>query len=248
MLAGVRRQESMAVVAEHCDGLDVEPVRLDVTDQTSIDDLVARALADGGIDVLVNNAGIGAIGSFEETPEEVYRAVFDTNVFGVIAMMRAVLPPMRAAGGGTIVNVGSIVGRVAPPFQPYYSATKHAVEALTDSVHFETSRFGIRVCVVEPGRIPTDFGSNLVSERAPEGSPYRPLAREFEAGWSTIPGRERLATPDEVADMIVAVTDPDSPRHLPAGDDSQLLVDKRESLDRDGFEAYFREITDFPAR
>ncbi len=207
---------------------------------------MAAAVDGGGIDVLVNNAGIGAIGSFEETPEDVYRAVFETNVFGVIAMMRAVLPPMRAAGGGMIVNVGSIVGRVAPPFQPFYAATKHAIEAVTDSVHFETSRFGIRVCVVEPGRIPTEFGSNLVSERAPDGSPYRPLAREFEAGWAAIPGRERLATPDDVAEVILVATDPESPRHLPAGDDSRLLIEQRESLDREAFETYFRQITDFP--
>ena len=176
VLAGVRRPESVDAVAERCAGLDVEPVLLDVTEQSSVDGVVAAAVDGGGIDVLVNNAGIGAIGSFEETPEDVYRAVFETNVFGVIAMMRAVLPPMRAAGGGTIVNVGSIVGRVAPPFQPFYAATKHAIEAITDSVHFETSRFGIRVCVVEPGRIPTEFGSNLVSERAPDGSPL-PSAR-----------------------------------------------------------------------
>ena len=246
VVAGVRRSSSLAVVAERCDGLAVTPTLLDVTDPSSIERIVATAIdAHGGIDVLVNNAGIGAIGSFEETDEQVYRQVFETNVFGLIAMTRAVLPSMRAARGGTIVNVGSIVGRVAVPFQPYYSATKHAVEALTDSIHLETSRFGIRTCVVEPGRIPTDFASNLVSERAPDGSPYRPLAREWEAGWSTMPGRDRLASAAEVAEMIVTATDPAAPRHLPAGDDSRLLIERREQLDRESFDTYLRSAAEF---
>jgi NAD(P)-dependent dehydrogenase (short-subunit alcohol dehydrogenase family) len=246
VLAGVRRPESTTAVDERCAGLPVEPVVLDVTDPASIDRVIRAAIdVNGTIDVLVNNAGIGAIGSFEETDEAVYRQVFETNVFGLIAMVKAVLPSMRAAGSGTIVNVGSIVGRVAVPFQPYYSATKHAVEALTDSIQLETERFGIRTCVVEPGRIPTDFASNLVSERAPEGSPYRPLAREWEAGWAAMPGRERLATAAQVAEVIVAATETGSSRHLPAGDDSRLLIAQRESLDRDRFDAYLREAARF---
>jgi NAD(P)-dependent dehydrogenase (short-subunit alcohol dehydrogenase family) len=246
VLAAVRRPESFAAVADRCEGLDVTPVVLDVTDPASISAVIEQAIAThGGIDVLVNNAGIGAIGSFEETGEDVYRQVFETNVFGLISMIKAVLPTMRSAGAGTIINVGSIVGRVAVPFQPYYAATKHAVEALTDSIHLETSRFGIRVCVVEPGRIPTDFASNLVSERAPDGSPYRPVAREWEAGWSTMPGRDRLATPAEVAGVIVAAADPEAPRHLPAGDDSRLLIEQREALGREDFDAYLREAAGF---
>ena len=246
VLAGVRRKASMAAVTERCEGLAVGPVLLDVTDQTSVARVVDEAIGEHGtIDVLVNNAGIGAIGSFEETDEEVYRQVFETNVFGLIAMTKAVLPSMRAAGGGTIVNVGSIVGRVAVPFQPFYSASKHAVEALTDSIQLETASFGIRVCVVEPGRIPTDFASNLVSERAPDGSPYRPLARAWEAGWSTMPGRDQLASSAEVAEVIVAATDRSAPRHIPAGDDSRHLIDQREQLDREAFDAYLREAAGF---
>ena len=156
--------------------------------------------------------------------------MFETNVFGVIAMTQAVLPHMRQAGGGTIINVGSIVGRVAVPFQGVYSATKHAVEALTDAVHYESSRFGIRMRVVEPGRIPTAFPSNLVSRRAPDESPYRAINREWEAGWSTMPGREELASAADVATAIVAASSDDSPRHVPVGNDSALLIAARESM------------------
>lgn len=248
VLAGIRRKESSAQVAERCDGLPVEAVILDVTDRSSVDRVVDTARAEHGtIDVLVNNAGIGAIGSFEDTSEEVYRQVFETNVFGVIAMTQAVLPHMRAVGGGTIVNVGSIVGRVAVPFQPFYTASKHAIEALTDALHYEASRFGIKVRVVEPGRIPTDFGSKLVSERAPSDSPYRPLLREWEKGWSTIPGRENLAPASEVARIIVAAIEPDASRHLPAGADSERLIERRESLDPEAFEAHLRAITGYQA-
>lgn len=245
--AGVRRTESMAVVAEHCAGLAVEPVVLDVTDRGSVADNVDDALrAHDTIDVLVNNAGVGAIGSLEDTSEEVYRRIFETNVFGTIAMIQAVLPSMRGAGGGTIVNVGSIVGRVAVPFQTAYSASKHAIEALTDGLHYETSRFGIKLRVVEPGRIPTAFPANLVSERAPDGSPYRPLNREWEQGWSSMPGREQLASAADVAQDIVAATEPTAARHHPSGDDSKLLIAKRDALTAEAFEAYLREVTNFP--
>lgn len=247
VLAGVRREESFDAVKERCGDLTVEPVLLDVTDRSSVEVVVASAITDhGAIDVLVNNAGIGAMGSFEDTSESVYRQVFETNVFGVVAMIQEVLPHMRAAGGGTIVNVGSIVGRVAVPFQPFYTASKHAIEALTDALHYETSRFGIRMRVVEPGRIPTEFGSKLISERAPKESPYRPLLREWEAGWSTVPGRDNLAPASEVAAIIVAATDADSPRHIPAGADSELMIEKREALDPVAFEAHLRSVANFP--
>ncbi len=248
VLAGVRRESSQAAVADFCSGLPVEAVLLDVTEPGSVAAAVDTALErHGSIDVLVNNAGIGAIGSVEDTSEEIYRRVFETNVFGVISMIQAVLPSMREAGGGTIVNVGSIVGRVAVPFQPFYTASKHAIEALTDALHYETSRFGIKLRVVEPGRIPTEFGSKLVSERAPEGSPYRPLLREWEQGWSNIPGRDDLAPASEVARIIVAATDPGSPRHLPAGADSETLIERREALEPQAFEAHLRSIANFPA-
>lgn len=248
VLAGIRREESASAVSDRCGDLPVQPVMLDVTDRTSIDRVVAAAIAEHeSIDVLVNNAGIGAIGSFEDTPEAVYRQVFETNVFGVIAITQAVLPHMRTAGSGTVVNVGSIVGRVAVPFQPFYTASKHAIEALTDALHYETSRFGIQMRVVEPGRIPTEFGSKLVSERAPKDSPYRPLLREWEEGWSTIPGRDDLAPAAEVARIIVAATEPGSPRHLPAGADSEMLIEQREALDPIAFEEHLRSIANYPA-
>jgi NAD(P)-dependent dehydrogenase (short-subunit alcohol dehydrogenase family) len=248
VVAGVRRPQSLDVVAAECEGLPVEPVLLDVTDRASIQAAVEGALArHGGLDVVVNNAGIGAIGSVEDTAEEIYRRVFETNVFGTLAVIQTVLAPMRAAGGGTIVNVGSIVGRVAVPFQGVYSASKHAIGALTDALHYETSRFGIRMRVVEPGRIPTAFPSNLVSERTPDESPYRPLNREWERGWSTMPGREHLAEAADVAQVILAATEPDAPRHLPAGDDAVLLIAEREARSPEDFEAHLRSAANFPA-
>ncbi len=244
VLAGVRRPDSVPVVAEACDGLPVSPIVLDVTSGPSVEEATARAVADHGtVDVLVNNAGVGVIRSIEETGEDVYRQLFETNVFGPLAMMRAVVPPMREAGGGVIVNVSSVLGRVAIPFQGIYCATKFALEAVSDALHLEVAGHGIRVAVVEPGRVLTSFQANLVDERPGPESPYAERQRAFEEGWTRLPGRDRLATADEVAEMVLAACAPDGPRHLPVGQDSVGLVARREELDPDGIERYLRSVT-----
>lgn len=253
VLAGVRRADAIAEVEERCVGLDVQAVRLDVTSGPSIEAAVGDAVhRHGSIDVLVNNAGIGAIAPLESTPEEVYRLVFETNVFGPMALIRASLPHMRHAGRGTIVNVGSVLGRVSIPFQSVYCATKFAIEALTDAVHLEVAPFGIRVCVVEPGRIPTSFATNLVGPDHRSGrttdSPYGPLIERWTEGWAGLPGRERLATAEEVATAVVAATEaePDGDRHLPVGDDSTLLIEQREERGVDGIERHLRTTIGYP--
>jgi short-subunit dehydrogenase len=139
-------------------------VPLDVTDDASITrarDLVAERT--DGIDVLVNNAGYGQTGPLEELSDAELRAQFDTNVFGLMAVTRAFLPSMRARGGGRIINVSSVGGRVAVPLFGAYTASKYAVEALSDALRVELAPAGIDVVLVEPGPIRSEFGDRAVA-------------------------------------------------------------------------------------
>lgn len=133
-------------------------LKLDVTDYPTITDAVAETIARfGGIDVLVNNAGYGMLGAFEtSTPEQIQRQ-FNTNVFGLMETTRAVLPHFRDRKRGVIVNVASIGGRVAFPLYSLYHSTKWAVEGFSESLQHELLAFNIRVKIIEPGPIKTDF-------------------------------------------------------------------------------------------
>jgi NAD(P)-dependent dehydrogenase (short-subunit alcohol dehydrogenase family) len=131
---------------------------LDVTDRAQIDQAVAVAhAAFGGLDVLVNNAGYGYLSAVEEGDDAEVRALFDTNFFGAVDMIKAVLPAMRAQGSGHIINVSSMTGIVTNPPNTYYSCTKHALEALTEGLAKEVEPLGIKVCAIEPGAFQTDY-------------------------------------------------------------------------------------------
>ena len=130
----------------------VEMLVLDVREDASVDEAVRGVLNRAGrIDVLVNNAGYLLSGAIEETTIEEAKAQFDTNFFGAVRMVGAVLPSMRAHGGGRIVNIGSLAGLIGVPFEGFYSASKHAIEGYTASLRHEVRPFGIHVSMVEPG-------------------------------------------------------------------------------------------------
>jgi NAD(P)-dependent dehydrogenase (short-subunit alcohol dehydrogenase family) len=141
---------------------------LDVTSAESVDALVAQVLERfGRIDVLVNNAGLGASGAAEESSVGQAKDVFDVNVFGVIRMTNAVLPHMREAGAGRIVNVSSVLGFVPAPFMALYGATKHAIEGYSESVDHEVREYGVRVLLVQPGYTTTGFDANALAADSP---------------------------------------------------------------------------------
>ena len=131
---------------------------LDVTDEGSMEKAVAEVEKDGPIGALINNAGYSQSGAIETIPMESVRRQFETNVFGLIRMCQLVLPGMRGAGSGRIVNLSSMGGKLTFPGGGVYHATKHAVEALSDALRFEVKGFGVDVVVIEPGLIITDFG------------------------------------------------------------------------------------------
>ena len=138
---------------------------LDVTDQAQIDAAVAETeSAFGRIDVLVNNAGYGYVGAVEEGVDAEVRTMFDTNFFGPVAMIKAVLPGMRARREGFIVNLSSMTGLVSNPGAVYYSASKFALESLSEGLRKEVAPFGIRVSVIEPGFFRTDWSGRSMME------------------------------------------------------------------------------------
>jgi NAD(P)-dependent dehydrogenase (short-subunit alcohol dehydrogenase family) len=131
---------------------------LDVTNESSMEKAVKEVEADGPIGALVNNAGYSQSGAIETIPMDSVRRQFETNVFGLMRMCQLVLPGMRSAGSGKIVNLSSMGGKLTFPGGGVYHATKHAVEALSDALRFEVKGFGIDVVVIEPGLIVTEFG------------------------------------------------------------------------------------------
>ncbi len=160
-------------VASRLEGLDLTLLELDVNDHRSVTRAVGAALERSQrIDVLVNNAGIGSLTSVEAVPMEDAKAVFETNVFGALRTIQAILPGMRSRGSGTIVNVTSIAGRLASGGHGVYSASKYALEALSEALAIETGKHGLRVIIIEPGFISTpilDKASNPPETNDPDG-------------------------------------------------------------------------------
>lgn len=143
---------------------------LDVTDEASM--AAAVDAVEGGVDVLVNNAGYSQSGALETLPMDAVRRQFETNVFGALRMAQLVLPGMRAKGKGTIVNVSSMGGRLTFPGGGAYHATKYALEAMSDALRMEVARFGVDVICVEPGLIRTEFSATAVGGVAVDDGPY----------------------------------------------------------------------------
>jgi NAD(P)-dependent dehydrogenase (short-subunit alcohol dehydrogenase family) len=218
--------------------LDVsDRLRLDVTDQSSVD---AASAAAGAIDVLVNNAGISLRGPIETYPMDLVRHVFETNTFGALRMMQALAPGMRSRGRGTIVNVSSVEGFVTSPLGGIYSASKHALEALSEAAKLELGHFGIRVVIIEPGYFATPI-QHKTSPVPIDGTPYAELQAQWQGADKRLLGGERPG-PEVVARAIAdAIEADDSPLRVPVGADAELVAAVRRSADDAAFEAAMRD-------
>jgi NADP-dependent 3-hydroxy acid dehydrogenase YdfG len=202
----------------------------------------------GGIDVLANNAGYGLGGMIEDTPIDQVRDIFDTNVFGALETIRAVLPTMRAQRSGVILNLSSIVGLVAYRGSGFYAATKHALEAISESLSIEVAGWGIKVVSVEPGPFRTDFAGRSYKwavERLPE---YAELYKVAEGIYEIMNGSQAGDPVRAVQLMIEVAESPEPPLRLPMGkfawDEIDLYI---EALNSD--RAKWKEkllATDFP--
>lgn len=203
-------------VLPESDALRILP--LDVTDASSIGTLVEEA---GEIDVLVNNAGIGAVAPIELTDAALARQLFDTNMLGTLSVMRAYLPTFRERRSGTIINVTSAVTLKPLPLVSVYRASKAAVDALTASLAVEMEPFGVRVHMVLPGRSPaTSFGENAAERiRGADNQDYAPMIQEMMSGFQDNEGPVTHA--GDVAEAVwEAATDPDAALRIAAGDDA----------------------------
>ena len=193
--------------AEALQKLGIKTVEVDVRDDASVDAGVKNVLAEAGkIDVLVNNAGIGSAGVTEAFTTEQAKAIFDTNVIGLLRVTRAVLPSMRQQHEGLIINIGSIFGRVTFPFLGIYGASKFAVEALTDSLRYEVSQLGIEVVEVQPSTYPTNFLASIQTPAATEvtksyGAVGRIPDAMFKSLTSTFEGKD-APNPHDVAEAV----------------------------------------------
>ena len=234
--------------AKQAEGLPIEIVQLDVTDDASVEGAVRQVIdASGGIDVLVNNAGLGHHGPVEETDDDEVKEIFETNFFGALRVTRAVTPKMREQKSGTIVNVSSLAGRVVAPYGGIYSASKYALEAASEALHYELHPFGIRVLLIEPGGFETEFdGNRRLARRFTEGSPYLELEQRFEQSLTRLPGGNERGDAQDVAEAIYNAVNTDQPkfRYL-VGQDAELIGGLRRQMDDEQFEQAMRQTLDF---
>jgi NAD(P)-dependent dehydrogenase (short-subunit alcohol dehydrogenase family) len=211
--ATARRPESI----ENLAGRGCKTHALDVTDEGSMESAVRAVEEDGPIGALINNAGYSQSGALETLPMESVRRQFETNVFGLLRMCQLVLPGMRRAGSGRIVNLSSMGGKLTFPGGGVYHATKHAVEAISDALRFEVSGFGVDVVVIEPGLIVTEFGETAagsladVQEHGPYSKFNSDVARVTANAYSG-PLARFGAGPEAVAARIASVLSARRPR------------------------------------
>lgn len=215
---------------------DVLVARLDVTDPESVQQAVDEGIARfGAIDVLVNNAGFGGHALFEQYPAETVRAMYDTNVFGLMNVTRAVLPHMRRQHDGCVINITSVSGLLGTPTSSIYSSTKWAVEGLTEALAFEYGPVNIRFRTVAPGAYPTtQFGANADSPLGAGGEQVATRAKQLRGQVQAISQRlasqeGKSADPQEVADRIFECATSDTPVRNPVGKDAEMLNGMMES-------------------
>jgi NAD(P)-dependent dehydrogenase (short-subunit alcohol dehydrogenase family) len=238
VIAAMRSPEKETALA---DLENVQLARLDVLDLDSIH----RAVQDGidrfgRIDALVNNAGYGAYGPLEVFPRENIVKQFNTNVIGLIDVTRAVIPQFRENNSGVIVNISSIGGQMAFALGALYHGTKFAVEGISESLHYEMAQIGVKVKIIEPGFIATDFGGRSFDFQAGEIEAYQPIVEALMKQWQN--PSNTISPPSLVAEVIYgAVTDGSTQLRYRAGDDAEFLLDSRKRMTDEAFFAMMRQ-------
>ena len=225
------------------EGLPIRIAQLDVTEDGSINDAVHSIISDvGKIDILVNNAGYGLNGAFEDLAMEEIKAQFETNLFGVIRVTQAVLPIMRKQKSGIIVNISSGAGRFGYPGGSAYVSTKFAIEGLSESMAYELEPFGIRVVLVEPGVIKTNFVNSMVAAKKSQdpNSPYAQLMQNVATSFQHM--IEGGSSTDVVAKVVLKAVTSENPtlRYL-AGKDVETWIEGKKSMADEEFYKMMKE-------
>ncbi len=242
-MRNVAKADALMAVA-NSESLPIEVVELDICSNESVDAAFAKVSAVGPVDVLVNNAGIGGASPLELTPEDEHKQMFETNYFGAVRCVQAVLPSMRERKTGCIVNISSAVGLLATPNQIAYSASKWALECMGEALAHEVYRFGVRVVNIEPGVIMTNIFENSAQQtRYEKTSPYQPIMRRngkvFAAGF------KRAVPPEKVAQAILAaITTDDYKLRWPVGPDAQGYMNARNQLSAEAWIEMGADLSD----
>ena len=218
------------------ENLPIHIKQLDVTDDTSVKNAVEAISSETGrIDLLVNNAGYGLNGAFEDLAMDEIKAQYETNLFGLIRTTQAILPIMRRQKSGTVINISSGVGRFGLPGSSAYVSTKFAVEGLSESMSYELEPFGIKVVLVEPGVIKTNFVDGMVIARKSQDpkSPYSQIIQKMVTGLEEM--MKNGSSPDLVAKVVLNAATNENPslRYLAGNDVEQLLESKRKMPDEE---------------
>ena len=202
---------------------DVAIVPLDITNPAMRKSALDLALQRfGRIDVLINNAGITARGSFEDTPETLWRKMFETNLFGPLELIRLALPVMRQQGAGRIVNVTSVAAVLKTPLLGAYCASKHALDTASAAMDIETRSFGVRVTCLMPGPFKTSLPQNSLDCDA--SPPYAAIAARFNATFDAMEAKAPEDLTPVVNAALAAATDPDPAIRYPAGTDKVVVL------------------------
>lgn len=236
--AGSRDQNTQ----QHENGINI--IYIDVTKIDSIKACVSSIIEkEGKIDVLVNNAGFGLLSTFEDATDDEIFNQFDVNLFGLIKTTREVLPHMRKAKSGVIINISSFLGKIGLPLLSHYNASKYAVEGITDSLRFETLPFGVRIHSVEAGLFGTNFvkkGLVVNALTVKEDSPYRDLVSHFAP--IVAKAINEGPSPMPIAKAVKKIIeDENAPISIPVGFEAETFVPMRKQMDDKEFEQKIKE-------
>ena len=225
------------------ESLPLDVLRLDVTDDKSIKEAIGQVYdKNKRIDVLINNAGYALAGPLEETSTEEIKTQFETNFFGAIKTMQSVIPIMRNQKNGKIVNITSMGGRIAIPLDPIYHGTKFALEGLSECIRYELGLFNIKIMLIEPGAVGSNFWNNIKMANKSENSlsPYRNVVDTVSETFSKM--SENVISPSKVANVIVEAVTTDTPEfRYVVGEDAKMIMEKNKNLSDKEFENFIKE-------
>jgi NAD(P)-dependent dehydrogenase (short-subunit alcohol dehydrogenase family) len=218
----------------------IEMIAMDVEDETSVTRAIEEILARAGrIDAVINNAGYSLMGAVEDTTIEEAKAQFETNFFGVLRVCRTALPALRTAGGGYIINISSLAGIVGLPYSGLYSATKFALEGVSESLRLEVRQFGIRVVLIEPG----DFQTNTTSNRRIVDAAQSSIYKEVFQRTKEKQDKEEMngPTPEPIARLVGRILNKKQPktRYSVGRFDQRIVIPLKRLLPQRGFEWLF---------
>ena len=221
--------------------LKIDVIELDVDKEESIKSAINKIISEKNrIDVLVNNAGYMVFGCVEDVPLNDFRQQFETNFFSIVRIIQEVAPIMRKQGSGTIVNISSVVGRMGLPGSSAYISTKFALEGLTECLRYELGQFGIKITLIEPGVIKTNFFSSMKKVEPKSDPRYKELTEKILSGLKMMV--EMGTHPSEVAKVVIkAINDKEIlPRYVAGNDASMFLEAKKMKTDIE-FENYMKK-------